>query len=126
MKFKFSFFFLLIFCKDVFANFELLGYTINAPLYIDKSSIEKTRNGGTIWSLTDYPEIRAINGISFSSRVQLDEFDCVNKLSRMNIVILYQGNMGKGKEAARVSEHSPWEKVVTTNIGYKEFKAVCP
>jgi len=122
---------LLVISSQSFAGWSFFGFVENSPngsfnLYIDFDNIREKDGYLYHWELTDYLKIVERKDLdAFRSFVALHQVDCKLFRSKILSIILYEGNMGKGKELFRHSYNNDWDYAAPSDIGFLTIKEVC-
>ena len=106
---------------NVNAEWSNVGSTVDGPIYIDFSTKVKTSNGYSVYFFYDFGKYKTIAGRRYNSRVDLVEYNCSNKTSRMNKVVIYDNQ----KIVDQINDKSPWSIIDPTSIDVKLFSLVC-
>lgn len=108
------------------ADWQLLSVNEGSTLYYDRSSVVRQKGSARMWKLTDFSEIRFVGPKPFISSVDLWEFDCSGKRSRMLSGTAYSGRMGGGAVifAADYSD-ADWSHVVPDSTGELALVVAC-
>jgi hypothetical protein len=94
---------------------------VTENIYLDYSTIKKTKNGYRAWRLSDYTKV---NELGASAKI-LYEYNCIEERSRILQMHTYSGHMGKGRIVVTDDLIEKWEYVIPGSVGEFILKMVC-
>lgn len=90
----------VVLVKNKSAEWTKIGESATLAYYADTSSVRKSGNNATIWTLVDNKEAQEDNGKLYISSKQQYEIDCNGVRNRLVRFTLYAEKMGAGREVA--------------------------
>jgi hypothetical protein len=119
----------LIFCiGPAFPEWTRIGSTSEETIYIDFSTVKKTKHGTRrAWFLSDYDEPATYSGGKTTlSDIQLEELDCDEEAIRTLSYSHFSDHMGAGKVVISSSSVAwGWRYVFPGSIGRKMLIQAC-
>ena len=106
------------------SNWEKIGDTDIASVYIDVNNIERVGRNYRVVSLYDFKISQSDGYNKYLSYSSYSEYDCTNKLSLDLKSTTYSGKMGKGSEKITTLNDS-WSSYIPNTPAYVIVNIVC-
>lgn len=100
------------------AEWDYVGETEKATLFIEYDTIRKKGNMAKMWIMFDYRHEQSPPGLNFLSRRSQVEFDCDEEMIRNLYSSIHSGSMGGGQVLHYGNNPSPeWEPIPPETVG---------
>ena len=110
---------------NVMAEWVNVSSSENDDTYFDFSTKRNVGNITRIWQLRDFKTPQSIGEKTYLSSKSLYEYDCLSIRHRVQTIVVYSQNMGRGDNVASESGNSPWSDIVPDTVGYTDYKKIC-
>lgn len=107
------------------AEWTEVGGNDNQTVYADLTSIHKSSNRVTMWSLLDLKEPDTTTGKPYLSMKMQNEFDCEREQYRFLFSLNYSGSMGGGEVVFRNGTAAEWNPIPPTSAAKTLWKVAC-
>ncbi|PTQ68513.1 surface-adhesin E family protein [Pseudomonas sp. GV071] len=110
------------------ADWERLFESDGSVYSYDKASVKRVGGFVTAWTRTDLPEAQITGGKKFLSQVDLNKFDCQERMSATLSMTAYSLKDGKGEVVASFSERESsveYEYVIPGTVGEALLNGFC-
>jgi hypothetical protein len=107
------------------ADWTSLGDVGNAELFIDKSTIVRTGDKATMWSIYALKAPGSAGSASYVSLKRQDEFDCKESRMRPLQIAAYPKPMAEGTPVANEKSTASWTAPAAQSIGEKLLAVAC-
>lgn len=112
-------------CGHAMADWTSLGDVGNAELFVDKSTIVRTGDKATMWSIYALKAPAAAGSASYVSLKRQDEFDCKESRMRPLQIAAYPKPMAEGTPVANEKSTANWSAPAAQSIGEKLLTVAC-
>lgn len=94
--------------------------------YIDRETIRRNGNTARAWTLRDYARPQTKSYATYSSSLNLDEYDCTEQRARDLQISVFSGNMASGGVVNSADYNTEeWSYVAPGTIGESLMEAAC-
>jgi len=107
------------------AEWVSLGDVGAAELFVDRSTIVRTGETATMWSVNALKTPGSVNGAAYVSLKRQDEFDCAGSRTRGLQISAYPEPMGAGKAVLSEKGSGAWTPVAPNSISEALWKIAC-
>jgi hypothetical protein len=107
------------------ADWVNIGSDANAELFVDRSTIARSGDMVTMWSVSDLKMPHSANGATYLSLKRQDEFDCAASRVRGLQISAHPQALGEGQAVASEKGSGAWMPVTPESIGEKLWKVAC-
>lgn len=107
------------------AEWVWVGGTHKYDGYVDMTTIGRTEQTVTLWTLRDFTVIRQVARGPYRSMKTKKQYDCRNNRSRLLFAKYYAEQMGKGRLVYQGKGTKQWAKVAPGSDGEAEWKVAC-
>lgn len=112
-------------CGHAMADWTSLGDVGNAELFIDRSTIVRTGDKATMWSIYALKAPASAGSASYVSLKRQDEFDCKESRMRPLQIAAYPKPMAEGTPVANEKSTANWAAAAPQSIGGKLLAVAC-
>ena len=112
-------------CSSALAEWTTLGDVGNAELFVDPTTIVRTGDTATMWSIYALKATATAGGSTYVSLKRQDEFDCKGARMRGLTIAAYAEPMAGGKLVAEEKGTAGWAPVTPQSTGEKLLKVAC-
>ena len=112
-------------CGLALAEWTSLGDVGNAELFIDRTTIVRTGDKATMWSIYALKAPATAGKASYVSLKRQDEFDCKESRTRPLQIAAYPKPMAEGTPVATEKSSADWSAPAPQSIGEKLLKVAC-
>jgi len=118
---------LLALSSDVIAEWVKVADVMlgKGTSYVDKTTIRRSGDTATMWSLTDIVTPEAIDGRPYLSQKSRYEYDCKDNHVRSTATSRYTGNMGSGNLVASDDQVGQWMAAAPYSLLDYMLKVAC-
>ena len=107
------------------AEWVRVGGTHKYDGYVDMTTIGRTEQKVTLWTLRDFTVTRQVARGPYRSMKTKKQYDCRNNRSRLLFAKYYAEQMGKGRLVYQGKGTKQWAKVAPGSDGEAEWKVAC-
>ena len=107
------------------AEWVQVGGTHKYDGYVDMTTIGRTEQTVTLWTLRDFTVTRQVARGPYRSMKTKKQYDCRNNRSRLLFTKYYADQMGKGRLVYQGKGTKQWAKVAPGSDGEAEWKVAC-
>ena len=107
------------------AEWVRVGGTHKYDGYVDMTTIGRTEQTVTLWTLRDFTVTRQVARGPYRSMKTKKQYDCRNNRSRLLFAKYYAEQMGKGRLVYQGKGTKQWAKVAPGSDGEAEWKVAC-
>lgn len=107
------------------AEWVRVGGTHKYDGYVDMTTIGRTEQTVTLWTLRDFTVTRHVARGPYRSMKTKKQYDCRNNRSRLLFAKYYAEQMGKGRLVYQGKGTKQWAKVASGSDGEAEWKVAC-
>jgi len=107
------------------AEWVSLGDQGNAELFVDRSTIVRSGDRATMWSIDALKTPGSANGGAYVSLKRQDEFDCAGSRMRGVQISAHPEPMGEGPAVASEKGSGAWTPVTPDSISEVLWKIAC-
>lgn len=107
------------------AEWVRVGGTHKYDGYVDMTTIGRTEQTVTLWTLRDFTVTRQVARGPYRSMKTKKQYDCRNNRSRLLFAKYYAEQMGKGRLVYQGKGTKQWAKVAPGSDGEVEWKVAC-
>lgn len=116
---------LAVACGHALAEWTSLGDVGNAELFVDKTTIVRSGDKATMWSIYALKAPASAGGASYVSLKRQDEFDCKESRMRPLQIAAYPQPMAEGTPVANEKSTAGWTAPAPQSIGAKLLEVAC-
>ncbi len=110
---------------NALANWTKVGESVEATVFYDAKSIQRSNGRAMMWVLTNFPKPVKIEGKKHQSSKTRFEYDCAGEKSRVDGTFFYALPDGKGAVTAAESSGNEWFPISPQSIAVPLWKAAC-
>lgn len=107
------------------AEWVRVGGTHKYDGYVEMTTIGRTEQTVTLWTLRDFTVTRQVARGPYRSMKTKKQYDCRNNRSRLLFAKYYAEQMGKGRLVYQGKGTKQWAKVAPGSDGEAEWKVAC-
>ena len=107
------------------AEWVRVGGTHKYDGYVEMTTIGRTEQMVTLWTLRDFTVTRQVARGPYRSMKTKKQYDCRNNRSRLLFAKYYAEQMGKGRLVYQGKGTKQWAKVAPGSDGEAEWKVAC-
>ena len=107
------------------AEWVSLGDAGNAELFVDRSTIVRSGDKATLWSVYALKAPGSANGVAYVSLKRQDEFDCKASLVRGLQISAHPQPLGEGAAVGSENRATSWAPVTPESPGEALWKIAC-
>jgi hypothetical protein len=107
------------------AEWVSLGDVGNAELFVDRSTIARSGDTVTMWSVNALKEPGKANGVAYVSLKRQDEFDCAGSRMRGVQISAHPQPLGEGPAVVSEKGSGTWTPVTPQTISEALWKIAC-
>jgi len=104
------------------ADLKQYGLSRDNTSYFESSSVKRTGNKVSVWTLTEYRQPEKAGFLSTRSH---KEIDCKNQQERTVQYIAYAENKGRGQVVGEINEPNAWQDIVSGTRNSRLLQMVC-
>ncbi|MDV6343538.1 surface-adhesin E family protein [Nitrosomonas sp. Is37] len=132
MKYNILFFIFVLFSGSALADWASIRVPAEwkpvkgeKDFYIEPSSIKKSGDRATMWSLINYGTPMQVENMKHLSSTELDEYDCKDKKYKTLAFYWYPDPNAKGNVTYSETTSSNWEAVISNSPTEVAWKTAC-
>ncbi len=107
------------------AEWVSIGEQGPAEVFVDKTTIVRTGDMATMWTLQELKTPGSAGGAAYVSLKRQDEFDCKDPRTRGVQIAAYPQPKGEGKAVASEKGSGAWSKIVPESTNELLWKIAC-
>jgi hypothetical protein len=107
------------------ADWESIGDQGPAEVFIDKTTITRSGDMATMWTLQELKTPGSAGGATYVSLKRQDEFDCKNPRTRGVQIAASPQPKGEGKAVASEKGSGTWTTIVPASTNELLWKIAC-
>ncbi len=116
---------LAIASSPAMAEWVSVGDADNAEVFVDRSSIVRSGDNATMWSVYALKTPGSANGKAYVSLKRQDEFDCKGSRMRGVQISAHPQPMGEGPAVASEKGTAGWTAVAPDSLSEMLLKTAC-